>query len=546
MTDNSKIRPGGYLAFVAGLMVSGLIALSANSLLLFRSFPAAAGDMVITLLFLAAVGAVFLVEPAILGRSGKFTVSVLRRRILLDFAPLIVAVVFRSRWDLSNWLIMLCVIATAGLHMISLWTARTGEVRPRRWPVVFPLLAWFLLLTTSGQGEPLLILALLSLFGGLIFLRRDKRLWPATETVASLPALVMLVIALPDTTTRWWITAGAILLGVGRLWAYPKWKLRRGYGVMMLAACLTFALLFEISLRASPLADAFESRHFSSSVQNDDILFWVHKDVYRGDSDFGVGRVKIRGRDVPRRKTPGVQRVLCCGGSSTFGVNLEPEQAWPHIAEQILRERGLSVEMLNAGEPGYTIFQILLLLQHYMVSDYAPDGVVLYVGYNDSSLTRGRYSERELWGMWQQARAGDGAWQTHARQTMQHSRAYNLLAHVLVGARHRMRDRSIPIASPHEFSETLSELLDYLKQKNIKALVASEAFQGPAEMYRRVMQRQAEIHGAGFVDVHDILLKQYDPTVVHTDVVHLTPKGNEVVARIIADAWASQNAEGAP
>ena len=138
--------------------------------------------------------------------------------------------------------------------------------------------------------------------------------------------------------------------------------------------------------------------------------------------------------------------------------------------------------------------------------------------------------------MWQKARAGQGGASLRVGEVLQHSRAYNLFARLLVGARQQAGPKKA-ISSPPEFSATLGEMLAMLRQKQVRTLVAAEAYQEPDQIYRQIMKRQAADHGAGFVDVYDLVRKRYDSAAVHTDVVHLTPEGNRHVAELIAAAW---------
>ncbi len=484
-------------------------------------------------LFLAVL--VWRLEPRIWTRE-RAEETRLRWRLLFDLLPWLIAFLLRDVFSLSSSLLTYWFAVAVGLRAVTVWATRPFDEKKSFWHMLPAVVVWAVLLWIARR-QPLFILsAILLSVVGLVFLREQARRWLRTESVAVIPGVAPLIIAAFPTTSNWWLSTAAIAIGAGRLWAYSRWRERSGYGLFMLSACLAAGLLVEGALRISPDASSFETMHFAPTVVSHDKLFWVNKEVFRGDSDFGVGRVKIRGREVPKQKTPGVQRVMCCGGSSTFGVNLPPEQAWPAIAEQVLHGNGCTVELLNAGEPGYTIFQIKMLLEYYLLPDYHPDGVILYVGYNDSRLMRGPYSERELWQMWQKARAGQGGASLRVAEVLQHSRAYNLFARLLVGARQQAGPKKA-ISSPPEFSATLGEMLAMLQQKQVRTLVAAEAYQEPDQIYRQIMKRQAADHGAGFVDVYDLIRKRYDSAAVHTDVVHLTPEGNRHVAELIASAW---------
>lgn len=70
-------------------------------------------------------------------------------------------------------------------------------------------------------------------------------------------------------------------------------------------------------------------------------------------------------------------RVMTMGCSTTFGWGVKDEETWPAQLERLLRERGHSqVEVINAGQPGYTSFQGLWLWDRAL-AQYQPDLVML-------------------------------------------------------------------------------------------------------------------------------------------------------------------------
>jgi lysophospholipase L1-like esterase len=84
-----------------------------------------------------------------------------------------------------------------------------------------------------------------------------------------------------------------------------------------------------------------------------------------------------------KRKTPGVFRILCSGGSTTFDIlATEDEETWPWILETSLRDQGFQAEVFNAGFPGWTSLENLVSLAIRDV-DLQPDVVVLFQGIND-------------------------------------------------------------------------------------------------------------------------------------------------------------------
>lgn len=95
-----------------------------------------------------------------------------------------------------------------------------------------------------------------------------------------------------------------------------------------------------------------------------------------------------RGETVPRKRTPGVARVLCLGGSTTYGWKVKDDsQTYPAWLERVLSTDlppGIEgIEVINAGLPGGTSAELLTHL-HFKWRYYRPDVVVLNTGGNDA------------------------------------------------------------------------------------------------------------------------------------------------------------------
>ena len=91
----------------------------------------------------------------------------------------------------------------------------------------------------------------------------------------------------------------------------------------------------------------------------------------------------FRGDEVSAVKPPGVFRIACLGGSTTYCNKVEdPADSYPAALQRTLVERGYSVEVINGGCPGYSSLQSLINLQ-IRILDLAPDLVVVYQGVND-------------------------------------------------------------------------------------------------------------------------------------------------------------------
>ncbi len=105
--------------------------------------------------------------------------------------------------------------------------------------------------------------------------------------------------------------------------------------------------------------------------------------------DVRINSLGMRGPDVRRDKQDGCLRILCIGDSCTFGSGAATDQTWPAwLGKRFANDRGdLTVEVLNAGVPGYTSFQGRAYLRANGFSLH-PDYVVVALGFNDTSKSK--------------------------------------------------------------------------------------------------------------------------------------------------------------
>jgi len=81
-------------------------------------------------------------------------------------------------------------------------------------------------------------------------------------------------------------------------------------------------------------------------------------------------------------KTPGVIRILLVGDSTIVGSAVREEHRIHTVLQRLLTDRGLAVEVLNAGTEGFATDQAMLRLEK-LIEPYAPDIVLHGVCSND-------------------------------------------------------------------------------------------------------------------------------------------------------------------
>lgn len=178
----------------------------------------------------------------------------------------------------------------------------------------------------------------------------------------------------------------------------PGARKRRGMHVVLalVASTLPFAAV-EVGLRLAGLyPDQVPVRFVNGLERNaalgesvlrpSDTLFW---DLQPGSLEPNGGDLindeGFRGPRIPRERVDGALRVALVGDSCTYGTGVEYPRTWGALLEERLEEAGREVEILNAGVPGYTLFQAARRFEE-AVLPFGPDLVILYLpAWNDFS-----------------------------------------------------------------------------------------------------------------------------------------------------------------
>lgn len=168
-----------------------------------------------------------------------------------------------------------------------------------------------------------------------------------------------------------------------------------------IAGVLLVAVLFlELAGRLINLAERRQFREIAekSLFRPDPLLGYALKPSFRidygGTTPVETDRFGWRDREYRREKGAGVFRVVCIGDSRVFGLGLRAEETYPKQLERLLRERypGRTIEVINAGVPGYTSREGVVLVREILPA-FAPDLVIASFGHNDRWKSADRQSE---------------------------------------------------------------------------------------------------------------------------------------------------------
>jgi lysophospholipase L1-like esterase len=153
------------------------------------------------------------------------------------------------------------------------------------------------------------------------------------------------------------------------------------------AATVALMSLLEVCSRllhpVEPPAPVFTHKKY---FVPDPLLFWVARpNIVEGGKPNGepvTNSLGLRGPDIPA-KAPDEFRILSLGESTTFGLYVSHRNTYSSLLEDQLESvAGRTVRVINAGMPGYTLFQGVTYLEHRGLA-LEPDAVLTYFGYND-------------------------------------------------------------------------------------------------------------------------------------------------------------------
>jgi lysophospholipase L1-like esterase len=343
--------------------------------------------------------------------------------------------------------------------------------------------------------------------------------------------------------------AALIVADVGLyLWLAANWsQLRRRLAPVALLV-LALPAFIEATLRASPLrwdltAD-FQTGYVKETLllrpQLDKMLWEVYS-----------GELNPRGEQVRRADRADHRlRVLCLGGSSTYGSGVASDEAtWPAALGRRLRERGESVEVLNFGFPALTAFDDLELLRLLLV-DLRPDWVVLSLSGNDAIAARGNPpSQRAQWEAFEAL--------TPAQRRL---RRLLLSSELLVGLNRWVRlafesypaQFATPQNPPEDFRWVLERICDLGEEHTFRVVFVAEpqwervVFTASRhEPWIEQMREVAAARGALFIDPTSAFRDHLADDMWATW-IHPTEIGNQLMAETLAPTLAAAlaSAEG--
>lgn len=267
-------------------------------------------------------------------------------------------------------------------------------------------------------------------------------------------------------------------------------------------------------------------------------LFWKLTPNTRLNRQVTTNSLGLRGPEIEAKKANEF-RILSLGESTTFGLQLPIEATYSFRLEQLMGPvEGGTVRVINAGVPGYSIFQGLAYLRCCGLA-LKPDAVLLYFGFNDflpisyrvdrdagAEARQGLLTDIQLFEQRQQPlyRA------THTLATYSNFARF-LLFRVSSDATSSSRSSSQPRVPLEDRRRILTELLALANEHALRLIVIVPwylEFSG----HEALLREFAAAHDLVLVDIPRHVSPRADYFI---DPFHPNAAGHEIIARLIAE-----------
>jgi lysophospholipase L1-like esterase len=265
-----------------------------------------------------------------------------------------------------------------------------------------------------------------------------------------------------------------------------------------------------------------------------------------------IGPLGFRGLTPAVPKPAGTLRVLCLGGSTTYGDGLADGETYPERLQDLLAaDGGVPCEVVNLGVPGYTTAETLMNLWLKGL-DLEPDALVVYHAVNDyrpRTLPRIDEAYRDFRRVWVEEELAPTPLVRAlgrcalGRMALGHrTRRHGLYAFTERAAPLRLSRAEIAAAdSLFVFERNLRALVDVAGARGIGVVLATQAQCGarlqdgeraPIDEHNEVTRRVARERGALLCEVARDFPEQ--DTFLPGDPVHLSAAGSREQAQRIA------------
>lgn len=272
--------------------------------------------------------------------------------------------------------------------------------------------------------------------------------------------------------------------------------------------------------------------HLSNGIfLKDRHVFWKNTP---NNNELGVNSLGFRDiSEISIHKDKNIFRIICIGDSVTYGVPHRinrPQDTFPKVLEGLLNNQvGIKrFEVINAAVPGYSSYQGLQYLKHYLLK-FRPDLVIVQFGINDDAGAV--YFEDKN-------QKVQSEWLINLQNILLKSRFYQLFSKVVFYIKNKISNlycgkyvKALKFyrVSPQDYINNLEKIVQLGKKNNFKVLIIPPAgfINGKvciSENYYNLPQNFME------VDTYQLFRKELDFRNIYADRWHLSPLGHRVLA----------------
>jgi lysophospholipase L1-like esterase len=305
-----------------------------------------------------------------------------------------------------------------------------------------------------------------------------------------------------------------------------------------------FFLILELALRISPWDERLGPHRFDGGLE-DHSLFWDPDNIIKIPVDEIRVKVEFRGKKISVEKPPNIYRIICLGGSFTYGwpYDKNPSIAYPAVLEKLLNSipSNREYEVINAGVGGYTSYQALFYFKNRLYK-LKPDLVTVCFGANDGNknyeigvfCSDKDYYERLM-------SLSENKTFFKIKRCLDNLRIYALMEKIIFNIKKQFikPKQRVP---PSDFEKNLREFIRLAKFYNFKLLFIIEP-------HKNLKNFVSELKNNPYYNIYDTLAKEnlewvklvdtitlvrkYKDGDIFYDEMHLTPLGHRIVAELI-------------
>jgi len=263
----------------------------------------------------------------------------------------------------------------------------------------------------------------------------------------------------------------------------------------------------------------------------------------------------FRGKEFSINKPKGVFRIVNLGGSTTYGTSVEDGFTYPeYLGKDLMLNTNKKFEVINAGIGGSTIYEIACLFKKEIIPLH-PDIITINSVLNNFYFSDLAYKAPPPHPLSLQGINNFLLTKSVFYVTLREKLALLLKQEMVSIYRAPPKQAAKNFMNTESFwvdlEKSFKDIIYYAKLNNIKVLIIEEPIitsffknrnyvlldKGIEPVYRRVASLLKKIsieEGVSLLETHDSF-KNIPAEEYFTDGLHLTPKGNEFLANLIAE-----------